>query len=181
MKLSKTLLLACAVLMTNSACASNPPPIKPVDQVDLPRFMGDWYVIATIPSYFEKHAYNAVETYALMPDGEIATSFQYRKGAFDNPLKSINSTGFVKPGTGNAVWGVQLIWPIKAQDIVAYVNDEYSRVIIARDARDYVWVMARTPTVPAADYAALLARVTSMGYALDKIRKVPQSWPQAQR
>ena len=181
MKLSKALLLACAVLMTTNACASDPAPIKPVDQVDLPRFMGDWYVIATIPSFFEKHAYNAVETYALMPDGEIATSFQYRKGAFDNPLKSINSTGFVKPGTGNAVWGVQLIWPIKAQYIVAYVNDEYSQVIVARDARDYVWVMARTPTVPAAEYAALLARVKAMGYALDKIRKVPQSWPQAKR
>ena len=181
MKLSKTLLLACAVLLTANACASDLPPIQPVGHVDLPRFMGDWYVIATIPSYLEKHACNAVETYTLKPDGKIATTFHYRKGAFDKPLKSIRSTAFVSPGTGNAVWGVQLIWPIKAQYIVAYLNADYSQVIVARDARDYVWVMARTPEVSPADYDALLARVQAMGYALDKIRKVPQSWPQAKR
>jgi apolipoprotein D and lipocalin family protein len=45
---------------------------------------------------------------------------------------------------------------------------------VARDARDYTWVMARTPTIPQADYDALLARVQSLGYPLDKIRKVPQ-------
>ena len=41
-------------------------------------------------------------------------------------------------------------------------------------ARDYTWVMARTPTIPQADYDALLARVQALGYPLDKIRKVPQ-------
>jgi apolipoprotein D and lipocalin family protein len=80
----------------------------------------------------------------------------------------------VKPDTGNAVWGVQVFWPLKAQYIVAYLKDDYSQVIVARDARDYTWVMARTPTIPQADYDALLARVQSLGYPLDKIRKVPQ-------
>ncbi|MET0331186.1 MAG: lipocalin family protein, partial [Dyella sp.] len=57
--------------MLISACvhASSLTPIKPVEHVDLARFMGDWYVIATIPTRFEKNAYNAVETYKLQPDG----------------------------------------------------------------------------------------------------------------
>lgn len=33
---------------------------------------------------------------------------------------------------------MQVLWPIKAQYIVAYLKDDYSQVIVARDARDYV-------------------------------------------
>lgn len=173
-------LLACTMMFASiTACAGTLPPIRPVPHVDLPRFMGDWYVIATIPTRFEKHAYNALETYTLKPDGEVATSFHFREGSFDSPVKSIHSTGFVTPDSGNAVWGVQVFWPIKAQYIVAYLNDDYSQVIVARDARDYTWIMARTPTVSAADYDRLMEKVKALGYPMDKIRKVPQAWPDA--
>lgn len=178
MYLIKSLLLACALVIAGTACrASDLPPIKPVAHVDLPRFMGKWYVIATIPTRFEKHAYNAVETYTLQPDGTIYTQFHFRNGAFDKSVKAIHSTGFVKAGSGNAVWGVQVFWPIKAQYIVAYLKDDYSQTIVARDARDYTWIMARTPTISPADYDALIARVVKMGYPANDIRKVPQAWP----
>lgn len=177
----KTLLATCALTLalTTGASASDQPPITPVPHVNLDRFMGQWYVIATIPTRFEKDAYNAVETYALQSNGHVDTSFHFRPGAFDAPVKSIHSTGFVTPGTGNAVWGVQVFWPIKAQYIVAYLKDDYSQVIVARDARDYTWVMARTPTVSAADYAALVARVKAFGYDTSRLRKVPQRWDNA--
>lgn len=178
MNISKALLLSCGLAMISlSGCATSMTPIKPVPKVDLPRFMGRWYVIASIPSFLDKKAYNAVETYTLGPNGHIATVFRYRNSGFTTPLKTIHSTGFVRPGTNDAVWGVQLIWPIKAQYIVAYLNPQYSQTVIARDKRDYVWIMARTPTIPQTDYDALVARVKAMGYSLDKLRKVPQSWP----
>jgi apolipoprotein D and lipocalin family protein len=139
--------------------------------------MGDWYVIATIPTHFERDSYNAVETYKLQPDGDVATSFRFNEGAFEGKLKHIHSTAFIREDTGNAVWGVQVFWPIKAQYIVAYLKDDYSQVIVARDARDYTWVMARTPTISKADYDALMLKVEALGYPMDKVRKVPQSWP----
>lgn len=174
MKLSKTLLMACIMLLNASACAGELPPIAPVPHVDLPRFMGNWYVIAAIPTRFEKNAYDALEVYALKPNGDIATSFHFREGSFDGERKDIHSTGIVKPGSGNAVWGVRVFWPLKAQYIVAYLKDDYSQVIVARDARDYTWVMARTPKVSPADYAALVARVKALGYDVSKLRRVPQ-------
>jgi apolipoprotein D and lipocalin family protein len=179
-RLPRTLLLACGLALWGTAgWADDLTPIKPVAAVDLPRFMGQWYVIATIPTRFEKNAYNAVETYSLEPDGNVATAFRFRDSAFDAPVKTIHSTGYVKEGTGNAVWRVQVFWPIKAQYVVAYLKDDYSQTIVARDARDYTWIMARTPTLPQADYDALLARVIELGYPRDKIRKVPQAWPEA--
>ncbi len=60
------------VLVVLSACASKAPEMKTVDYVDLDRFMGDWYVIANIPTFLEKGAHNAVENYQLNEDGTMA-------------------------------------------------------------------------------------------------------------
>lgn len=151
--------------------------VKPVQQVDLPRFMGDWYVIAVIPTMIETQAYNAIENYQLNADGTIATTFTYYKGAFDGPFKTYHPKGFVVKNTGNAVWGMQFIWPIKADFRIAYLDENYQRTIIARNARDYVWLMARTPQISDADYQAMVKFTADLGYDMSKLRKVPQSWP----
>jgi len=179
MRFAKTILMSGALaLMSSVSLAADMVPIKPVEKVYLQRFMGPWYVIASIPSALEKKAYNAVETYKLAPNGHIDTVFHYRNSAFTNPIKTIKSTGFVTPNTNNAVWGVQIVWPIKAQYVIAYLDDNYGETIIARDKRDYVWIMARTPTIPQADYDAMVARVAAMGYKVNEIRRVPQQWPE---
>ena len=149
-------------------------PIRPVDHVDLPRFMGSWFVIANIPTFIEKQAFNAVEHYEISQDGAIATTFTFNKGAFDGPAKRYEPTGFVREGTGNAVWGMQFVWPIKAQYVIAHLDADYTQTIVARDARDYVWIMAREPTLTTAARDALVARVRELGYDTTKLRFVPQ-------
>lgn len=145
-----------------------------VPYVELPRFMGDWYVIASIPSYPERDAYDAVESYALKSDGRIQTTFRYRNGSFDAPLKTMRPIGTVVPNTGNAVWGMQFIWPIKAEYVISYLSADYRETVIARSKRDYAWIMARTPQIPDAAYAADVERLKAMGYDTAKLRRVPQ-------
>jgi lipocalin len=59
------------------------PPLKAMNQpVKLDRFMGDWHVIACIPTFIETEAYNAMESYKLDQDGTIATTFTFNKGLF---------------------------------------------------------------------------------------------------
>ena len=162
-----------------SACATTTPPtVPPVASVDLPRFMGDWYVIAHIPSRPERHAYNAIETYALQADGSIQTTFRYRNKGFDQPLKTMLPKGFVRPGTGNAVWDMQFVWPIKAEYVIVQLDPAYTLTVIARSKRDYAWIMARTPTIAEADYQAALDKLVALGYSLENLRKVPQQWPE---
>lgn len=151
-----------------------PPTIPTAGSIDLPRFMGDWYVIANIPTFIEKDAYDAVESYALRPDGRIQTTYRQRRGSFDAKLKTMRPVGTVRPGTGNAVWGMQFVWPIQAEYVIAYVDADYTRTIVARSNRDYAWIMARTPTLSDADYAALVDRLKALGYDTTKLRKVPQ-------
>lgn len=148
--------------------------IPPVANVDLPRFMGDWYVIAHIPTFVERESYDAVESYAQGPDGRILTTFRQRKGSHDAPIEVMNPVATVREGTGNAIWGMQFVWPIKAEYVIVSLNEDYSQTIVGRSARDYVWIMARTPSISDADYAAHVARLGELGYDTSKLRKVPQ-------
>lgn len=167
-----------AVALLIAGCAVSPPTIPPVKQVDLQRFMGDWYVIGNIPTRPERNAFNAVESYTLQPDGRIDTRFRYREGAFDGPLKTMNPVGSVVPGTGNAVWGMQFIWPVKAEYVIVDVDRDYQLTIIGRSDRDYAWIMARTPTIPEPVYEAAVSRLKTLGYSTDNLRRVPQRWPE---
>ena len=152
-----------------AGCASTQPAITPTASVDLPRFMGDWYVIAHIPSRPERDAYDAVESYRLDADGRIRTTYTQRKGSFSAPV------GTVVPGTHNAVWGMQFVWPIKAEYVIVDLAPDYSRTIIGRSKRDYVWLMARAPQLPEPELQAAIARIKALGYDTSKLRMVPHA------
>lgn len=150
------------------------PPLRTETNVDLNRFMGEWYVIAAIPLSAEKDSYNAVELYRLDEDGNIPTVFTFNKGSFDGERKTYKSKAFVRDKKSNAVWGVRFIWPFKAEYRIMYLNSDYSQTIVGRTKRDYMWLMARTPTISEADYQARLKLIEDEGYDISKIRKVPQ-------
>jgi apolipoprotein D and lipocalin family protein len=164
------------VLATTSHAAMKQGPIETVDHVDIARFTGSWYVLGSIPTVFEKNAYNAVESYAQNPDGTIKTTFTYHKGAFDGPVKTMNPTGFIRDSS-HAVWGMRIFWPFKSEYLIAYLNADYSQTIIARNARDHVWIMSKKPQISDADYQRLVERAGAMGYDVTKIQRVPQQWP----
>jgi apolipoprotein D and lipocalin family protein len=167
-----------SIMLFITACTSVPNrPLPTVEHVDLQRFMGDWYVIANIPTFIERDAYNAVESYRLADNGTIDTTFSFNKGGFDGDRKSYNPTGFVRDDSNNAVWGMQFIWPIKADYRIIYLNDNYSVTVIGRNRRDYVWIMARTPEMAEQDYQHLIELLAEQGYDIGKINRVPQRWP----
>jgi apolipoprotein D and lipocalin family protein len=173
--LTKILCLALAAT-TLGGCAAKGPEMKTVDHVDIDRFMGSWYVIANIPTFLEKGAHNAVETYSLNSDGTVATTFTFRKDGFDGKLKEFNPKAFILDTGSNARWGMRFVWPIKADYRIVYLDEDYSQTIIGRQSRDYVWIMARTPTISDSDFDQLYALVETLGYDTEKLERVPQRW-----
>jgi apolipoprotein D and lipocalin family protein len=175
-KVAEVTFMAILIAGLLSGCAAKLPPLKTVDSVDIQRFMGDWYVIANIPTWIEKEAHNAVESYRLDDDGTIATTFTFRKGNFDGPLKTYKPRGFIVDKTDNAEWRMQFMWPFKSEYLITYLNENYTRTIIARNKRDYVWIMARTPAIPEEEYTAMVAELGRQGYDTSLLQKVPQRW-----
>jgi len=173
MKLKRMVCMG-ALIAAVTGCQSMPP-IHTVASVDIERFMGDWYVIACIPTFIETDAYNAVESYRLDADGTIATTFRFNQGGFDGPLKVYRPTGFIRDTASNAVWGMQFIWPIKAEFRIIYLSEDYSQTIIGRTKRDYVWIMARSPSMSDEDFGRLVKFIERQGYSTEKLRRVPHA------
>lgn len=176
MKLASALVAGVLAL---GGCAHTAPTVPTATEVDIPRFMGDWYVIAHIPSFPEREAYNAIESYSMREDGRIQTHFRYRRGCFDAPVRTMEPIGTVRAGTGNAVWGMQFVWPIQAEYVISHLDPDYMLTIVARSKRDYAWIMARTPTISDAAYTDAVQRLRDMGYRIDELRKVPHRWPES--
>ena len=93
--------------------------------------------------------------------------------SFERPIKCSFVIG---KGGGDGLWGMQFIWPFKADFRIAYLDDQYQRTIIARNTRDYVWIMARTPQISEENYQDMTDFVKNLGYDMTKLRKVPQDW-----
>jgi apolipoprotein D and lipocalin family protein len=164
------------VLAFTLACQSSKS-LKTVDYVDIERFMGDWYVIANIPTFLEKNAYNPIESYRLDDDGSIATTFTFNAGSFEGEKKVYNPRGFIANTATNAEWGMQFIWPIKADYRIVYLDENYQHTVIGRNNLDYVWIMARQPKISAKMMDELTQFVSSLGYDSSLLELAPHQMP----
>jgi apolipoprotein D and lipocalin family protein len=162
-------------------CTNGPPnpnpragqPLEPVS-VDLPRYMGRWYVIANIP-YFAEHGFVASRAeWTLRADGRIDDAFIGRKGGFDAPEKQYRFVDAVVPGSGGGRWRVRVFWPIHVTQLTLYVDPDYRVTILGYPGKSLGWIFSRDPEMDDATYHALLARLDAMGYDSTRFRRVPQ-------
>ncbi len=167
-----------------SGCATtNMPPLQAIDQrVDLSRFMGDWYVHASIPIdlWFasEVGAHNGVETYRLRDDGKIATTYTFRKGSFDGERKQFTPVAWVYDKETNAEWRMQFLWPFRSPYLIIYLDDDYQKAMIGVPDREHAWIMSRAPDLSESDYAELVNILEQKGYDTNRLQRVPQQWPE---
>jgi len=159
-KTAVTLLLS---LVLTGCAKTTREPMQPVSHLNIERFMGDWYVLANIPTFPERGALNPIERYELNPDGTIKTTFSFINSK-SGEARELNAKGFVREGTSNAVWGMQFIWPIKADYRIVYLDPEYSTTIIGRNKRDYLWIMSRDKQVSEERLAELIEIAAKLGY-----------------
>lgn len=172
------LVLSASVLAMAFACSTaRHPPMATVARVDLPRFMGDWAVQGGVLTSLERGAHNAVETYELLPDGSIQTTFTFRRAGFDGPVKTYRPRGFILDSETNALWGMRFVWPFKADYRIVHLDEAYSETIIARQKRDYAWIMTRATVIGDADFDRLVAMLADLGYDTSKVVRVPQQAP----
>jgi apolipoprotein D and lipocalin family protein len=166
------LFLAGLGFLTAGCATVKPPPTVP--RVDLPRFMGDWYVVGGILTPFEKDIYHAIETYTLDEKGDIPTTYTFRKGGFDGPKKTLTNKAFVYDKETFAEWRIQFFWPFKFPYLVIYLDEDYQSTAVATDDKKYLWIMSRTPQMNPAHYDEIIALITEQGFATNKLVRVPQ-------
>jgi apolipoprotein D and lipocalin family protein len=158
-----------------SGCMSTRQPLQTVPHVDIPRYMGDWYVIANIPYFAEKDCVDSIESYALRADGNIDNWFTCRKNSFDAPMKrKANALAIIKDKDSNAAWRVRFFKVISIQYLILDLDPDYQWVAVGHPSRRYGWIMARKNMLSDSTYNEILVRLGKQGYDTTRFAKVPQ-------
>lgn len=162
------------------ACASSTterlrlPPLQTVAHVDLSRYLGTWYEIANFPQSFQRGCTATTATYTLRADGDIDVLNRCRKGSVDGEEKSALGRARVVDRATNAKLEVSFFRPFWGDYWIIDLSDDYSYAVVGHPGRDYLWILARTPTMAEATYQSLVTRLTAQGYETSRLVRTLQ-------
>jgi apolipoprotein D and lipocalin family protein len=145
-----------------------------VGSVDLQRYLGKWYEIASYPAWFQKGCTGSTAEYSLLPDGKIQVINRCRKGSLDGPLKESKGKAEVVDTVTNAKLKVWFFWPFKGNYWIIELNPDYQWVVVGEPSRKYLWILSRTPTMDEAVYKGILERLPQKGYDPAKLQRTSQ-------
>ena len=163
-----------AFLLMSPAAHSDLPELEVVDSVDLNRYLGKWYEIASYPAWFQKGCVASTAEYSLLPDGKIRVVNRCHTDRLDGPLKESVGKAEVIDVQTNAKLKVWFFWPFKGNYWIIDLDDDYRWAVVGEPKRKYLWILSRTPTVDRTLYQNILARLPAKGYDPSKLRRTSQ-------
>ena len=143
-----------------------------VNNLDLEKFMGRWYVISLIPNWIEENATNSFDEYKLNKDGTVDIYYQaIKKGK----IKTIKQKATVLENP--AKWEIQFIKPwvpfFKAPYEVIILDEDYNYMVVGYPNNDYGWIMSRKTFLEDSIYDKILSKLeTDFGYSKENFKKV---------
>lgn len=151
--------------------------LQVVKGVELQRYQGKWYEIASIPSRFQpKAGKNTTATYTLQPDGTVHV---LNETWVDGKRASIEGSAWkVDPNSDEAKLKVRFwvppflpLIPVNGDYWIMLLDPEYRWALVGQPSRQYLWVLSRTPQLSEDVYAELLAHAEKEGYDVSKLHK----------
>lgn len=156
-----------------SACSNNKP-LPTVAAVDLERYAGKWFEIASFPQSFQKGCNCTTAEYKPTGEGYIEVINSCRKDSVNGKLKIAKGKAFVEAGTGNAKLEVQFFWPFRGKYWIIDLADDYSYAVVGHPNRDYLWILSRTPHMDSVVYDGIISRIKANGFDAGRLNKTIQ-------
>ena len=172
---------AWGVAAQTTATPAPLPPVSTIATLDVPRYMGTWYEIAKFPNRFQaKCVANTRARYLAQTDGSV----QVLNSCITADGSTIDALGLAKQiGTATSpklqvrfapVW---LSWlPMVWGDYwVIDLDADYQLAAVSDSKREYLWVLSRTPQVNDKAYGALMERLKSQHFEVEKLERTTQT------
>ncbi len=150
------------------------PPLETVAHVELSRYLGTWYEIANFPQSFQRGCTATTATYTLRSDGDVDVLNRCRKGSVDGEEKSALGRARVVEHATNAKLEVSFFRPFWGDYWIIHLADDYSYAVVGHPGRDYLWILARTPTMTEATYLGIVDRLQAQGYETSRLVRTVQ-------
>jgi len=161
--------ISCTIVLLLASCASHglviaPPEVVP--QVDLARYIGRWYEIASFPQRFQRGCTDSRADYRLRDDGKIEVlNSCFRNGKVD----TAKGKAWVADKSTNAKLKVSFFWPFRGDYWIIDLGKDYEYAVVSAPARKYLWVLARSPKMDDALYTRIVERLRERGFDVARL------------
>jgi apolipoprotein D and lipocalin family protein len=150
------------------------PPLQTVAHVELGRYVGTWYEIASFPQRFQAGCTGTTATYAVRQDGDIDVLNRCRLGSLDGEEKSAKGRARLVDRATGAKLEVSFFRPFWGDYWIIDLGEDYQYAVVGHPGRDYLWILSRTPTMADPTYRGILSRLDGQGYQTSRLVRTLQ-------
>ena len=148
--------------------------VQTVPKVDLNKYAGKWYEIASFPQPFQKGCHCTTAEYTLSDKGYVIVENRCNRDSINGKQSYIKGKAFVVDGSGNAKLMVQFFWPFRAKYWIIGLADDYSYAVVSHPNKKYLWILSRTPKMDDVTYQQIISKLRVKGFDLTKLRITQQ-------
>jgi apolipoprotein D and lipocalin family protein len=161
----------CVLAFGGAIASADPLPVQSVPHVDLKRYSGKWYEIASFPMFFQRQCIgDTTAEYRLRPEGDVEVVNRCRTEAgFDEAV----GKAWPVNGAGNGQLKVSFFWPFRADYWVIGLDDAYQWAVVGNPNRKYLWILSRSPQLPRDQLDRALEVAASQGFDLSQLQYTP--------
>jgi apolipoprotein D and lipocalin family protein len=170
--ITTTVLIKLLIVMSTTMAKSQS--LQTVPNVDLKKYLGKWYEIASYPQRFQKGCHCTTAEYSLSEKGYIIVENRCNKDSVNGKQAYIKGKAFVQKNSGNAKLKVQFFWPFKGKYWIIDLADDYSYAVVSHPNRKYLWILSRTSKMDNSIYQKILNRLKEKGFDLAKLKITEQ-------
>lgn len=149
-------------------------PPSTVAHVDLERYLGTWYEIASFPQRFQRGCVGSTASYSLRADGDIEVLNRCRMGSLEGEERSARGRAQVVERSTQAKLRVSFFRPFWGDYWIVDLGPGYEYAVVGHPSRDYLWILSRTPTLDASVYQGITARLREQGYEVERLHRTLQ-------
>jgi len=149
--------------------------LETVSNVDLDKYIGTWYEIASFPQRFQKGCHGTTATYSKSDKDYIIIENRCFKDSINGKESYIKGKAFIDENTGNSKLKVQFFWPFKGKYWIIDLAEDYSYAVVGHPDRDYLWILCRTPKMEESLYQNIISRIAEKGFDINQLKKTVQA------
>lgn len=136
---------ACVFISCASASKLN---VKPVENFDVSRYLGDWYEIGRFDFKWEKDMKNVRANYSLNEDGSVKVVNSGYDYIAQKDKQSVGKAKFAGDQKDIANLKVSFFGPFYSAYTVIALDADYKYALVAGANNKLLWILSRTPTIP---------------------------------
>ncbi|MFY0255251.1 lipocalin family protein [Chitinophaga sp. 30R24] len=154
---------AVGIILYSNCKVTIPKGARAVSPFDVRKYLGTWFEIARMNYRFERNLTNVSATYSLDNHGNIKVvnkGFNMERQAW----KEVTGKARFVKHTDQGRLKVSFFGPFYAGYSIIDIDEHYRHALVVGNSLDYMWILSRTPSIPADIKARFLTKAKQLGY-----------------